>query len=67
MNDSYGETPTVPQESNVIDYGTPDNTILYVLPKLPGAGPDCIWDNGPTQKNGTCYICMLCGSTSACG
>jgi hypothetical protein len=48
-------------------YVNRQETIMYHPPKQPGGGPPCIWDNGPTQRNGSCYICVLCGSTSACG
>jgi len=41
--------------------------IQYHPPQMPGGGPPCIWDNGPTMKTGSCYTCIICGSTSSCG
>lgn len=63
MDDTvYTQTQTTPN-------GTTNEQpkIYYWPPPQPGAGPPCIWDNCLTQKAGSCYVCPLCGSTSACG
>ena len=44
-----------------------DRKIQYHPPQLPGGGPPCIWDNGPTQRAGSCFVCILCGNSTACG
>lgn len=41
--------------------------IIYKNPVIAGGGPPCIWDNAPTQKTGSCYTCIACGSTTSCG
>lgn len=41
--------------------------IAYHPPQIPGGGPPCIWCNAPTQKTGSCYTCIMCGSTTSCG
>ena len=46
---------------------TDRSQIIFTIPQVPGSGPPCIWDNGPTQKTGSCFTCLLCGSTTSCG
>lgn len=29
-------------------------------------GPPCIWDNAPTQRAGSCFVCVMCGSSTSC-
>lgn len=32
------------------------------------SGPErCIHCQGPTQRTGSCYTCIVCGSTTGCG
>lgn len=44
-----------------------DQIVILNPPKMPGGGPDCVKDGGPTQKTGSCYTCLLCGETTGCG
>lgn len=41
--------------------------VILNPPKVPGSGPPCHRDGGPTQKTGSCYTCLLCGETTGCG
>ncbi len=43
-----------------------DTSILNHPPRVPGGGPPCIWDNGPTQRAGSCFVCLICGTASSC-
>jgi hypothetical protein len=45
----------------------PQQIVFLNPPQFPGGGPPCIWDNGPTMKTGSCYTCILCGSSTSCG
>lgn len=29
-------------------------------------GPPCIWDNAPTRRAGSCFVCIMCGSSTSC-
>lgn len=29
-------------------------------------GPPCIWCNSPTRRAGVCWLCPMCGTTTAC-
>lgn len=57
------------RESERIPHEQRDREPIVVLnpPKMPGSGPPCIFDEGPTQKTGSCYTCLLCGATTSCG
>lgn len=38
-----------------------------IILKLPDNGnPTCWRDGSPTQRAGSCYICMICGTTTGC-
>ena len=57
-------------EQGVQRVDKPENPAPIVIlnpPKMPGSGPPCIFDGGPTQRTGACYTCILCGSTTSCG
>ena len=38
--------------------------IVFELPA--NENPKCIWDNGPTQRTGMCFTCLVCGATTSC-
>jgi hypothetical protein len=42
-------------------------TVFTNPPRGPHNGPDCIWDNGPTTRQGSCWVCGICGETTGCG
>lgn len=59
--------PAVNTNTHISYNDTLMGQIVYTLPSFPNGGPPCVWDNGPTQRTGSCYTCILCGSTTSCG